>query len=74
MNALRFNITLPFPIGNKLNSIKNKSLFIADSLREKFEREEQDRKNKKLEESYKASAKEDRALLREWDSVSGDGL
>lgn len=72
--ALRFNITLPAEIGKKLKTVKNKSAFIAESLQEKFAKEEESRTARELRAAYAASAEENRKLTQELDSSAGDGL
>lgn len=74
MNTLRFNITLPSDVANKLKHVKNKSAVIAESLRERFRKEEEEKKYRLLAEAYSESAKEERSVREEWDTVSGDGL
>jgi hypothetical protein len=72
--TMRFNITLPKEIGVKLKASKNRSRLIAESLRETFDREEQRRLELLLEEGYKATAKEDLELNKEFEHTIGDGL
>ena len=74
MNTVRFNITLPIDVARKLKNERNKSAFIANSIREKMERDERERIKQELAEAYKASANEDRSLSEEWDGASGDGI
>ena len=74
MNTLRMNITLPAELVKWLKTTKNASAFIAQSVREKLEREEKKKQIRALEEAYKASTVEERILREEWDSTSGDGL
>ncbi len=74
MNTLRFNITLPAEMGWKLKKTKNKSAFIAESIREKLQRVEQEKADKKLAEAYKAHSREEKKLLEVWDFTAGDGL
>jgi hypothetical protein len=71
---MRFNITLPKEIGVKLMASKNRSRVIAESLRETFDHEEQKRLELLLEEGYKASAKEDLELNKEFEHTLGDGV
>lgn len=72
--TMRFNITLPKEIGVKLMASKNRSRVIAESLRETFDHEEQKRLELLLEEGYKASAKEDLELNKEFEHTLGDGV
>jgi len=72
--SMRFNITLPADLGQKIKTRPNRSGLIAQSLREKFAREEQEKLDSILAKGYKASAAEDRQIAKEWDGVIGDGL
>ena len=74
MNTLRFNITLPKDLGAKVKQHKNHSALIAQSLREKFERDEKSQLQQRLVKAYAAAAKEDRALDDDWDVTAGDGI
>lgn len=74
MNTLRFNITLPKDLGLKVKQHKNHSALIAESLREKFERDEKARLENSLAKAYANATKEDRALNDEWDITTGDGI
>ena len=74
MNVLRFNVTLPWDVGNKLKQSKNKSALIAESLREKFQKEEKEKELALLEVAYAASTREEKELLEDWDITVGDGL
>lgn len=72
--TMRFNITLPKEIGVKLKASKNRSRLVAESLREKFGHEEQRRLELLLEEGYKATAKEDLELNKEFEHTISDGI
>jgi hypothetical protein len=74
MNTVRMNITLPIEIAEILKNVKNKSGFIAEAVRERFEREEKDNLIKELREGYKVRKKEDTEISLEWDTTSGDGI
>jgi len=71
---MRNNITLPAEIGKKLKGIKNKSAFIAQSIREKLAKEDEVSFAKELRAAYTASAEESRQITQELDPVAGDGL
>jgi len=71
---VRMNITVPDEIAKELKRVKNKSQFIAQTLRDKFISEKKKEMNKTLVEAYKKSAQEDRNLARDWDSMVGDGI
>ena len=72
--TMRFNITLPKEIGVKLKASKNRSQLVAESLRQTFENEEKRRLELLLEEGYKATAKEDLELNKEFENTIGDGI
>lgn len=74
MNTMRFNVTLPKDIGAKLKAAPNRSALIAQSLREKFDREEKARFDKLLGQAYADSAEEDRGINEDFDSTTGDGI
>ena len=74
MNTVRFNITLPKDLGNKVKQHKNHSGLIAESLREKFERDEQARLEHQLAEAYADASREDKAVDDLWDITVGDGI
>ena len=59
MNTIRMNITVPIDIGKHLKGIKNISAFISEALREKFQRQEEEKKKKELDVAYRASAEEE---------------
>ncbi len=69
---VRMNITMPDDVSEELRRVKNKSAFIAQTLRERFIADHKKAMEKKLEESYKKSAQEDSTLVKDWDAVSGD--
>jgi len=72
--VVRFNITLPAEIGKHLKSVKNKSAFIAQLIREKLAKEEEARFAKELRAAYAASAQENRQLTQDLEPLAGDGL
>ncbi len=74
MNTIRFNITLPKDIGAKVKRSKNHSALIAQSLREKFDRDEKAKLEQLLARGYKQRAQEDWKINQEWDSTTGDGI
>jgi|CryGeyDrversion2_2_1046609.scaffolds.fasta_scaffold559333_1 metal-responsive CopG/Arc/MetJ family transcriptional regulator len=74
MNTVRLNITLPQNVGKSIRSIKNKSAFIAEAIRERLDREDSERLATALKEGYTATKEEDKKITKEWDCVIGDGL
>lgn len=74
MHTVRMNITLPEDVAGRLKRIKNKSAFIAESLKEKFEHLEEEQLLSQLEAAYKAEALEADRDIEVWDGVVADGL
>lgn len=74
MNTVRMNVTLPSEIAEMLKSVKNKSSFITEAIRERIEREEKASLVKELTEGYKVRKSEDLQIALEWDTASGDGI
>ena len=74
MNTVRMNITLPSEIAELLKSVKNKSNFIAEAVKERLEREEKNQLVRELTEGYKIRKSEDKKLALEWDTTTGDGI
>ncbi|HEX7574801.1 MAG TPA: hypothetical protein VF360_00345 [Candidatus Methanoperedens sp.] len=68
------NITLPLEIAEMLKNVKNKSSFIAESIRERIERERKANLVKELTAGYKVRKLEDERLSQDWDITSGDGI
>ena len=71
---IRLNITIPDDVGKQLSRIKNKSHFIAVTLRERFLAERRKATEDLLEQAYKKAAKEDKVLVEALDGASGDGI
>ncbi len=69
----RLNITIPDDLGQDLETIPNKSRFIAEALKEKLEREKREKLEELLIEGYKATKKEDKKLNREWEAITIKG-
>jgi predicted CopG family antitoxin len=68
------NITMPEDVVKDLKRVKNKSRYIADALREKFQVEKKKALERVLTESYRRAAKEDALLAKELDVAAGDGI
>ncbi|RLA92761.1 MAG: hypothetical protein DRG25_05745 [Deltaproteobacteria bacterium] len=66
----RLNITLPEEIEQCLKTIPNKSRFIAEALKEKFERERKKKLDALLIEGYKKTKEEDKKLNKEWEKIT----
>lgn len=74
MHTVRMNITLPEDVAGRLKRIKNKSAFIAESLKERFEHIEEEQLLCQLEAAYKAEALEADHDIEVWDGVTADGI
>lgn len=74
MNTVRVNITLPSEIAEMLKDVKNKSMFIAEAIRERIEKEKKAHLIKELSEGYNVSKAEEKKLVEDWDTTSGDGI
>jgi homoserine trans-succinylase len=73
-HTMRFNITLPVQLGKRVKASRNHSALIAESLQEKFARDDKARLNVLLKQAYADAADEDKQLNRDWDVTAGDGL
>ncbi len=65
---VRLNITMPEDVAEQLNHVRNKSYFIAQALKEKFQREKKQKLDELLVEGYKKSAAENGALNNDWEA------
>jgi len=69
----RINITLPEETAKKIESIPNKSKFIAEAIEDKIKAIEKAQLDELLEEGYKATKEEDNKLNKEWERITLDG-
>ena len=69
----RLNITIPDPLSEKLSHIDNKSRFIAEALKEKFQREEKEKLENLLIAGYQEASAENKILNQEWEGTLNDG-
>ncbi|MDO8140673.1 MAG: hypothetical protein Q6358_04170 [Candidatus Brocadiales bacterium] len=74
MSKTKFSILLPAEVVQILSTVKNKSAYIAEAIREKKRNEEKKRLKRKLEAAYKEVAEEDYELYKEWEDTLGDGI
>lgn len=74
MNTVRINITIPSEIAEMLKDVKNKSGFIAEAIRERIEKERKASLIEELSEGYKVRKLEEKQLIDDWDTTSGDGI
>jgi metal-responsive CopG/Arc/MetJ family transcriptional regulator len=76
MNTVRLNITLPVELSKQLDKLagpRKKSRFIAETLKQRIERVQQEQLQKLLEEGYKATRKEALAISREFEEIDLEG-
>ena len=67
---IRLNITLQEELYKELKPIPNKSRFIAETLRDRLERQKKEKLDKLLIEGYKATKEEDKKLNEEWENIT----
>jgi len=67
---VRLNITMPEDLVKQLKSVRNKSRFIAQAIREKIKRDKKERMKHLLIEGYKQSAGDDKEINGEWEGVT----
>ena len=76
MNMVRMNITIPEDLAQKLDQIvspRKKSRFIADSLRERIKKIEEEETQKRLADGYKARKDEGLAIAEDFRSADLEG-
>lgn len=69
----RLNITIPEDLSKQLEPIRNKSRFISEVLKEKFEIEKKRELDKLLVEGYQFTKKEDKKINKEWEEITLEG-
>ena len=67
---VRLNITVPEDLVLQLKSVRNKSRYIAQALREKIHREKKQELEHLLIEGYKNSSPEDHKVNAEWEKAT----
>ena len=73
-NTVHLNITLPKELALKVRAAPNQSALIAESLQEKFARDEKAKLSSYLLKAYRQAATEDRKINDGWDVTTGDGF
>ena len=76
MNAVRLNITLPEELARQLDNLagpRNKSRFIAETLRQRIERIRNEQLQMFLEEGYKSARQESLDLSKEFELADLEG-
>jgi len=74
--TVRLNVTLPKGLVESMNRMtepRKRSWFIAEAIRQKIEQKEKEEMEKLLIEGYQATAKESRALTKEFESADLEG-
>jgi metal-responsive CopG/Arc/MetJ family transcriptional regulator len=66
----RLNITLPDSLNRSLETMNNKSHYIAEAVKEKLEREKIQKLEEQLIEGYKATREEDKKLNMDWENIT----
>ncbi len=76
MSAVRLNITIPEELADKLDELvgpRKKSRFIAETLRQRIEKMQEEKLQQILEEGYKARKQESQSVAREFEPVDLEG-
>jgi metal-responsive CopG/Arc/MetJ family transcriptional regulator len=74
--TVRLNITLPkilVEAMNRMTEPRKRSWFIAEAVKQRIEQKEKEEMEQRLIEGYKATAKENRALTREFEDADLEG-
>ena len=72
--AKRLNITVPEDVADILKGIKNKSVFIAEAVREYKKQKDKEKLITELKEGYMSTAKEDIELSEDWEVTINDEI
>ncbi len=73
MTTLKVNFTIPEDVVRKLRNLvddRKRSAFVAEALREKLRRIEEEKLKQELIEAYKERYEEDMELDREWEAIT----
>lgn len=76
MNAVRLNVTLPRELARQLENLagpRNKSRFIAETLRQRIEKIQNEQLQLLLEEGYKSTGQESLDLAKEFEFADLEG-
>jgi len=76
MNMVRMNITIPEDLARQLDQLvdsRKKSRFIAEALKERVKKIEEDKLQKMLEEGYKKRKEESLSISRDFESIDLEG-
>ena len=75
-NTVRLNITIPKELARTLKEIsspRKRSRFIVEAVTKQIEQRRKEELEKKLEEGYRAAAKESSFLSKEFEGVDLEG-
>ena len=76
MNMVRMNITIPEDLARRLNDlvgIRGKSRFIAEIIKDRIKKMEQEEIERRLEEGYRAGKDESLSIAEEFETVDLEG-
>jgi len=76
MNTVRLNITLPEELARQLDNLagtRKKSRFIAETLRQRIEKIQNEQLQTLLEEGYKSARQESLNITKEFEPVDLEG-
>ena len=76
MSVVRMNITVPEELAQQLDKLigpRKKSHFIAETLKERIERIQNEELQEILEEGYKVRKRESQSITEEFQSVDLEG-
>jgi metal-responsive CopG/Arc/MetJ family transcriptional regulator len=75
-NTVRLNITLPKNLALSLNEVtgsRERSRFIAEAIKQRIDQIQKEELDKILEEGYKATANENRIIIKAFEAVDLEG-
>ena len=75
-DSVRLNITLPRELAEELDEFsgtRKRSRFIAEALRQRIKQMEREELEKNMEEGYRATEQEGRALAKEFETADLEG-
>ncbi|GAI51951.1 unnamed protein product, partial [marine sediment metagenome] len=76
MSTVRLNVTLPEELARQLDNLagtRKKSRFIAETLRQRIEKIQNEQLQTLLEEGYKAARRESLNITKEFERVDLEG-
>jgi metal-responsive CopG/Arc/MetJ family transcriptional regulator len=76
MNMVRMNITIPEDLARQLDQLvdsRKKSRFIAETLKERVKKIEEDKLQKMLEEGYERRKEESLSISRDFETIDLEG-